>query len=150
MKVLSFFVLVLALSGFGCSFANKSAYLSNRDASKSNIEVKPVFDASALIGKNPAEVDRVLGSPTDSWTMRSYPNGEGKMRVYALGEETTVEFHEDQIATLVIFFSQKNVDPETAYRLVGLDLAKPKPTGIWKITTGNNWIKLYYGFEEVR
>lgn len=66
------------------------------------------------------------------------------MQSYSLGEDTTVEFHNNRIESLVIFFSQKNVDSETVYRLVGLDYAKPKPAGISSITTGDDWIKIFY------
>ncbi len=56
----------------------------------------------------------------------------------------TVEFHKNRIASLVIFFDQDSVDAITAYRLVGLDFAKPEPAGISQAKAGQNWIKIFY------
>ncbi len=102
--------------------------------------VKPIFNAAMLAGKGSKEVDKILGSPTESWTSRS----NTLMQSYALGEEMTVEFSGNSIESLVIFFTQKNVDTDTAYRFVGLDNSQPKPTGISNITTGPDWIKVFY------
>jgi hypothetical protein len=142
MKILSIvFILIFAMLGFSCNTKDKFNISPTPNLSK-NIEIKPIFNATSLAGKSPKEVDKILGSPTDSWTMRG--NSKGQMQSYALGEETTVEFHKNRIESLVIFFNQKNVDSETAYRLVGLDFAKPNPVGISNIETGSDWIKIFY------
>jgi hypothetical protein len=138
------FILVSAFFGVSCMPQNKSVVSSTPNSSKSS-NVKPVFNAAALVGKNPKEVEKILGNPTDSWIPTDRPSGSGYLiQTYALGEDMTVEFHKNRIKSLVIFFSQKDVDSETAYRLVGLDYAKPKPTGISNITTAQNWIKIFY------
>jgi hypothetical protein len=105
-------------------------------------DVKPIFDAATLAGKSPKEVQKTLGSPTDSWTPRTGLNN--LMQSYALGEEMTVEFRNNSIDSFVIFFNQKNVDPQTAQRLVGLNPSQPRPKGISNINTGENWIKVFY------
>lgn len=105
-------------------------------------EIKRIFDAAILAGKGPREVEKILGSPTDSWTPRTGSNN--LMQSYALGEDMTVEFRNNSIDSFVIFFNQKNVDSETAHRLVGLNPSQPKPKGISNINTGENWIKVFY------
>lgn len=110
--------------------------------SSSVLSVSSYFDAAALAGKGPKEVEIILGPPTDSWIPRS--GADNLMQSYSLGEEMTVEFHRNRIGSLVIFFNQKNVDVETAYRLIGLDYGKPKPSGVSRITTGEDWIKVFY------
>ena len=143
-----FLVLFFVLTVINCQIENKSnakldSKMSNTETSKIN-DVNPILNAAVLAGKNISEVDKILGEPTDSWTMRS--GSKSKMQSYALGEDTTVEFDEDRIKSLVIFFNQQKVDNDTAYRLVGLDYAKPKPAGITNITLGSNWIKIFYYF----
>ena len=129
------FILALALFGFGCKPENKSVVLSNP------ADVKPIFNAASLAGKSPKEVEGILGSPTTSFTLQ---NGDLKL-TYTIGEDRIgVEFHENRIKSLLLFFRQKNVDSETAYRLVGLDYAKPKPAGISDIEKGEASILVSY------
>jgi len=104
--------------------------------------VQPYFDAGALAGKSPKEVELILGHPTDSWVPRTGP--DNLLQSYSLGEDLTVEYHLNRIESFVIFFNQKNVEADTAYRLVGLDYGSPTPSGISKVTTGENWIKVFY------
>lgn len=122
---------------------NKSVVSSTPDISKSS-NVKPIFNAAALVGKSPKEVEKILGNPTDSWIPTDRSGSGYLIQAYALGENMTVEFHNNRIKSLVIFFSQKDIDSETAYSLVGLDYAKSKPGGISNITTAQNWIKIFY------
>lgn len=131
----------MALCGPSCMRENKSTTSIN-PTPKSTNQTRPIFDAVALSGKTTSEVARILGNPTDSWTPRHDPDGQ--MQSYSLGEDTTVEFHNNRIKSLVIFFSEKEVDSTTAYRLVGLDYSKPKPGGISNITIGSDWIKIFY------
>lgn len=105
-------------------------------------DVTPIFDAAKLAGKGPKEVEKLLGRPSDSWTPRT--GTSNLMQSYALGEEMTVEFQNNNINSFVIFFNQKNVDSDAAYRLVGLDRSRPQPAGISNINIGENWIKVFY------
>lgn len=145
MKILSIvFILVLALFGVSCMPQNKSVGSSTPDISKRS-DVKPIFNAAALAGKSPKEVEKILGNLTDSWIPTNRPSGSGYLiQTYAVGKDMTIEYHNNRIESLVIFFSQKNVDSETAYGLVGLDYAKSKPAGISNITTAQNWINIFY------
>jgi hypothetical protein len=140
--------LALFLFGFACKSGNKidSVNAVNKSISINNENLnrkeKPIFNAASLVGKNPNEVKKILGNLTDSWTPRTGPND--LMQSYALGEDTTVEFHNNRIKSLVIFFEQKGVDRRNAYQLVGLEYSNPKPAGILNITDGEGWIKIFY------
>ena len=136
-------IFVLALFGFSCKPENKSIVSSTPELSRSS-KITPIFNAAALTGKSPKQVEKILGSITDSWTPTDRSDPGYLMQSYALGKDMTVEFHRNRIKSLVIFFNEQDVDSETAYRLVGLDYAKPKPVGISNITTGEGWIKIYY------
>jgi hypothetical protein len=138
----------LVLCGLACKSENKSVSVSNENKAVSvnnenlNRKEKPIFNAVSLVGKNSNEVKKILGKLTDSWTPRTGPSD--LMQSYALGEDTTVEFHNNRIKSIVIFFDQKGTDTSTAYQLVGLEYANPKPAGISNITNGEGWIKISY------
>lgn len=153
MKILSIiFILVSALFVFGCKSENKSVVSSTTEnksavlpsADNKSRNVKPIFNAATLAGKSPKQVEKILGNLTDSWIPTDRSGSGYLIQTYALGEDMTVEFHNNRIDSLVIFFNQEEVDSETAYSLVGLDYAKAKPVGISNITTAQNWIKIFY------
>lgn len=76
----------------------------------------PYFNAAALAGKTPREVQQLLGrTPSDSWDS-SDDGPEGYMQAYSIGEDMTVEFRGNRIDSLVIFFPN-DVNRETAHSL---------------------------------
>jgi hypothetical protein len=132
---------VLAVNGPSSSSA-PSAKSGAPMAANKLADVRPMFYAAALTGKSPKDVSKTLGKPTESWVPRS--GNDDLMQSYPIGSEMTVEFHKNRIRSLVVFFSQKDVDVQTAYALVGLDYSKPKPAGLSDVKTGDGWVKIFY------
>lgn len=84
----------LAFFSFGCVRHNKPEVAAIPTPDK-NSDIKPIFNATELVGKNPTNVNKILGNPTDTWTPRDDP--EGQLQSHSIGEDTTVEFHDDRI-----------------------------------------------------
>lgn len=97
--------------------------------SSSQIEtVPPVFNVSNLVGKSPAEADKVLGSPLEAWTTKE--DSKRQMRDYsktADNPQFLVSFYNNRIEALTYFFDSPVVSDDTAFRLLGLDLGNRKP-----------------------
>ncbi|MGC2239090.1 MAG: hypothetical protein WA584_23245 [Pyrinomonadaceae bacterium] len=147
MKFQNSLLLIILVFSLNCGRINKtdSAKTTQPTAAQTATPTaQPIFNAAALIGKSPKEVDKILGAPVEAWTAR---DNVTLFREYSLGEDTTVEFRQNHISSLVIFFTQEKVFTETAYQLVGLNINAQRPKGISNITSGPNWIKIFYQSE---
>src|SRR5688572_3226354 len=141
-KVLIIFALVLPSIVFGCQTTNDSVVSSTPD-NRRRKTVERFFNAGALMGKSPMQVQKILGNPTDSWFATDRNSSDYLIQTYNLGNGMTVEFYKNRIKSFVIFF-EETVDSETAHTLVGLEPGRPTPNGISNVSTAQNWIKVFY------
>lgn len=68
-------ILIFILIGLGCKSENRAVDAPVPEINKA-VKIKPLFDAALLAGKNPKEVAKILGNPSDSWAPRDNPNGQ--------------------------------------------------------------------------
>lgn len=66
---------VLSFFSFSCVRPNKPEVTAIPSPNK-NSDNKPIFNAAELAGKNPTNINKILGNPTDTWTPRDDPEGQ--------------------------------------------------------------------------